>query len=378
MKLRHSLRDLRNTKDAILLNQIEDDHPPNWNTDRMFEKSYHQYLEQSSKTSHSDVETKHSIINIYRTLGLVACLLVTVGLGVGVWSKQQSVEMRFAPETTTTTHMETTEQYIAEIPTVESEIVRRDETTSSIEEISESDTSSETSEIKTTNSPQTVITEESTLQNPGFIQSQSEVETEKPISSVIDPTEPSAAVTTAVTNLTEPSIMSSETEIIPTEPNEIDPTEPTGVTTEVLESVILDESLLPWFVIEQVNGFTQIRFMQSVEPSPEEWVMYTIDSDEFIMTEDRVHPAVCEYRILIAETMQQLSLYQYERTAFIRGWALSMKPEVVQIGENYGVLWTDAENEKCGLLWDDGKYTFIIDTSIENTGLLMMVAETVK
>ena len=64
MKLRHSLRDLRNTKDAILLNQIEDDHPPNWNTDRMFEKSYHQYLEQSSKKSHSDVETKHSIINI--------------------------------------------------------------------------------------------------------------------------------------------------------------------------------------------------------------------------------------------------------------------------------------------------------------------------
>ena len=216
------------------------------------------------------------------------------------------------------------------------------------------------------------------MQNPGIIQSQSEVETEKPISSVIDPIEPSTAITTAVSNSTEPSIMSSETEIIPTEPNEIDPTEPTGVTTEVLESVILDESLLPWFVIEQVNGFTQIRFMQSVEPSPEEWVMYTIDSDKFIMTEAREHPAVCEYRILIAETMQQLTLYQYERTAFIRGWALSMKPEVVQIGENYGVLWTDAENEKCGLLWDDGQYTFSIETSTNQQALLLPLVKAVQ
>ena len=405
MKLKHSLRDLRNTQDMELLDQIENDYPPNWDTGQLFERSYQHYLERCSKENCSDISSKQKRIGIYRTVGLAACLLVTVGMGLGIWSRQQRVESRPVSETTTTATIENTVQPTSEMQSNESESVRIIETTTSNAEMSERETSSVTSSGKAPSFQNAMSTaknkysetEPSTAVNVGtnpVTVSSTTITVGRnsmtvpttgvtvcrnpvtvPTTVVNTAPETSVFMTTDMNISTEPTTVATETEIIPTEPNEINPTEPNSTATDLSEVTTLDDSLLPWFVIEQIGDYTQIRSVQEVEPSPEEWVTYTIDSDTIAMTEVRKHSSVCEYRIIAADTTEQLTVYQYERTVFIRDWNLSLIPEVVLIGENHGVLWTDAENSKCGLLWDDGKYTFVIEEAYDRKKMLVPLAQ---
>ena len=448
MKLKQSLQDLKNTQDISLLDQIEEDHPPDWNMDRMFEKSYRNYLERSLKESFTGISNNQKRKGIYRAIGLAACMIVTLGMSLGIWSRQQRIETCPATETTTTAVTETTVQTTTEMQINDSESVRIVETTISNAEIPESETSSATSAAKAESSQNVMSTtagrnsETESLavttsgtnpvsaastavtigrnpvpaastavtigRNPVPVASTAVTIGRNPVpvaSTAVtigrNPvTVPTTVVTAGRNSVTVPSTIVSNapetsvvmttgmnisteltatvTEIILTDPNEIHPTESTSTTAEPSEVITLDDSLLPWFVIEQADDYTQIRSVQEVAPSPEEWVMYSIDSDAVTLTEARKHPSVCEYSILAADTMQYLTLYQYERTVCIKDWNPAMIPEIVLIGENHGVLWKDEENGSCGLLWDDGKYMFVIETATANRELLILIAEGLK
>lgn len=352
--MKHQINmDLLKQVDETTEERIAEEFPFNLEKEELFERAYQHYLEQSPESEFPDEPLRHSRNQLYRSVGLAACLLLTVGLGLGVWSRQQRAESRPVLETTTTTHTET-----------------QTETTVQTAAISHT-TESIPAPVSKTAPVSMEMTESARIIPPVSTQSVLPAMT----SPVHEPTDPSTAAATGVTIVTEPSDVSKATEIIPTEPKESDPAEPTGSTTDIPESILLNESLLPWFVIEQVNGYTQIRSMLAVEPSPEEWVTYAVESDLFTVTETRKHRSCCEYRILVKDSARVLTVWQYARTAFIQGWSSDWIPEVVHVGENIGYIWTDAENEECGLVWDDGKYTFVVETSIQNSELLLMVAE---
>ena len=61
----------------------------------------------------------------------------------------------------------------------------------------------------------------------------------------------------------------------------------------------------------------------------------------------------------------------------MRLWDTELHAEVVFIHDHPGCTWTDA-NGKCGLLWDDGQYTFVVETTAENADILPILAKTIR
>ncbi|MBP0974418.1 MAG: hypothetical protein J5851_10975 [Oscillospiraceae bacterium] len=335
MELEEMLRDLRYTKDADLLQQIVTDYPTG-DPAKLFEKSYRNHQKQTQPASTS-FRNRRNIL--YKTIGIAACLLFSVGIGLGLHRQQQKIEPLLPQEPT---HAATTE------PSAE---------TASQEALQ---TCMNTTAAESTETVADIAEETGTTDIPESSASETEQAHAEPA-----PTRPAA--TSAPT---EAAVSISETEPLPTEPTEPESTSGT-------DAVILDESLLPWFVIEEVNGVTRIRYMQEVEPSPAEWVTYAVEAEQFTLTDVRHHSTSCEYRITAAETEQTLTVYQYERTALVRLWDTELNAEVVFIHEHPGCAWTDA-NGKCGLLWDDGQYTFVVETAEENADILPILAKSIR
>ncbi len=341
MDLEKTLRSLKHTQDEELLQQIETAYPADWDPERLFEKSYRNYLKQTAEAS-----PRHRRRMLYQTIGIAACLLFVVGIGLGIYSRQERVERKPPQETTPVCDPAVTEA--ASLPATEPVV---DITEAPSETPTERTTAtSEPVAAPTMPEPETVAMETATtaMQQPD--------PTENPVATAQDG----------------PAIdpYTSDTEPIPTDPTEPDSTSDPDVS-------IVDESLLPWFVIEEANGVTRIRSTEEVEPSPAEWVTYSVEAEQFTLTDVRHHSTSCEYRITAAETEQTLTVYQYERTAFVRLWDTELHAAVVFIHDHPGCAWTDA-NGKCGLLWDDGHYTFVVETAEENADILPILAKSIR
>ena len=78
---------LKNADDAAEL-RIAEEFPIDWGKDALFEQIYQKYLGEAPAVP------RKSRAQIYRIIGLAACLLLTVGLGFGVWSRQQKLPVQ--------------------------------------------------------------------------------------------------------------------------------------------------------------------------------------------------------------------------------------------------------------------------------------------
>lgn len=348
MDLQKTLRSLKHTRDEELLLQIETAYPADWNPERLFEKSYRNYLKQT-QTAETSLRNRRSIL--YKTIGIMACLLFTVGIGLGIYSRQERLDRKPPQETA---------------PECDPEAV----TEASLQ--AETEPAVDKTEAPSAKPAERPTATSEPVAAPALQEPESTVmETAATVIQKPDPTEKPVAPEQHETGTqpeTDPPV--SETEFQPTDPTEPDSTSDPDV-------ILVDESLLPWFVIEEVNGVTQIRAMQEVEPSPAEWVTYGVEAEQFTLTDVCRHRSSCEYRIIAAETERTLTVYQYERTAFVRLWDTELNAEVVQIHGHPGCAWADA-NGKCGLLWDDGQYTFVVEASAENADLLTELAESIQ
>ena len=79
---------LQHVDDAAEL-RIAEEFPIDWRTDALFEKTYGRYLDTTQEGAHAAPRTNK--LRIFRLAGLAACLLVTVGAGLGIWSRQQKL-----------------------------------------------------------------------------------------------------------------------------------------------------------------------------------------------------------------------------------------------------------------------------------------------
>ena len=114
MKQKFKLHTLKFVKDESVQKQLSEHFPANWDMDRIFEKSYQNYLKQSGKK-----EIPHFVMvkrNLYlRTVVTVACVALTCGtIGITAFLQKSAPEWKDSsqPETTATTF----QPFVAEIP----------------------------------------------------------------------------------------------------------------------------------------------------------------------------------------------------------------------------------------------------------------------
>ncbi len=160
MKLESKLKELRTSGEQSVAEQIESSHPADWDMESAFEKSYQAYLQKSGESVPIH-RSRHKAV--FRTVAAAACLLLTVGLSVGVWSKQQKIETKLPQETTVTTitQTETVTESETEMSTVSSTTVPTAETS-----VKAPETGTESETEMSTVSSTAVPAAETSVRNP--------------------------------------------------------------------------------------------------------------------------------------------------------------------------------------------------------------------
>ncbi len=329
-----------------------------------------------------------------------ACLLLIVGLGVGVWSRQQKIETRPPQETQTTTvtqtetRKETTAQITTEAKTTgkqTEERIKKPETTT-IPALNSDQLQQPTSAVAllTTVAPTETMTSTVITRQTNVSTNETQQNTPPAVTTRI--TSPQTSMTARIHGQIEPV---TEQRITPEVTDHTQPSEPpkktstsfqetnatapiaTETTTDAVEPITLDESMLPWFVIEEVNGNRRIRCLQAVEPSPVEWIPYTIQSDRFELHDTHKYVSAGDYTVYDPVTDRLLNVRQDERTAFCRTWNSDVIPTVTFVEKYPGYIWEDPIQNSCGVVWDDGCYTFVIQGRMEMRSALLPLAESV-
>jgi hypothetical protein len=315
-----------------------------------------------------------------------ACLLLIVGLGVGVWSRQQKIQTRPPQETQTTTvtqtetRTETTAQVTTESQTTrkQTETSRKATGTTIVQpEVIVSSTASVLTTIMTVATSiertttvaaiQTPLTETVTLTIP--------VMTTVPTVSIYEwhyGTIPPRGTKYSTANETTQTMITISTEL----------TEP--ITTMTSETTSPSERL-PGFQISEPdsNNIVKINYQNPLSPSPTDFLIYTFSSEVFQITSQSMPMA--DYQFLryyyTIESNDGTGFYimQEERDSFsIEAYAdseityspVNGHPGLFYIADGYSFLW-----------WDDGSYKFLIrlkhqsDTEKEEREMMLQLAE---
>ena len=349
-----------------------------------------------------------------------ACLLLIVGLGVGVWSRQQKIEPLPPQETQTTTitetetRTETTAQVTTESQTTgkqTEESTKKPETTANPIQTSDRVQPSESAaalltttfqtETAASAAPQTDAAEVGTRQTTPLaasthtalpqtsvtakIQGQISPITEQSTTNM--PTNP--ATTTVIITTTLPRTDPTETSR-PTEPQQTDTTEPAHTSKPIETTATVQPSqapgyeerydLLPGFrVVIKGEELTTIYSIDPVSPSPSEIYAYILDSERFSIQsieQDSHIQTRYHYDIFDAETHHQITLLQKRRDQFISSFYRKGKLEPQAVGDYSGYWIYDSLGTR--LVWDDGKYTFELSGPNEYKDLFLPVAESLQ
>ena len=329
-----------------------------------------------------------------------ACLLLIVGLGVGVWSRQQKIEplLPQKTQTTTVTQTETRTETTAQV-TTESQMTEKqtEESTKKPEATTIPALNSDQSQqptsaaaLLTTVEPMetmtaTVITRQT---NATTISTQQNIPSALATRITLPQSSVTARIQGQIAPVTEQKItpeVTDHTQLSETAPQtstsfqETNATAPiaTETTTDSVEPVTVDESMLPWFLIEEVNENRRIRCLKAVEPSPGEWIPYTIQSERFELRDTHKYVSAGDYTVYDPVTDRILNVRQDERTAFCRTWNSDIIPNVTFVEKHPGYIWEDPIQNSCGVVWDDGCYTFVIQGRMEIRSALLPLAESV-
>jgi hypothetical protein len=363
------------------------------------------------------------------SVSTAACLLLIVGVGVGVWSRQQRIDSLPPQETQTATVTQTTSvtenrtETTAQFTTASQTASRPTETTVRSTTISsrvqppvseaalltsvrgqgstvvttaaKQTTAAEVtpgapSDVTHTALPQTSLT--AIIQRPGTIvptapstskpaaDPTAELETfpatdptaipETELPETVPPTGPEECTTGVDTPATKP-VETESTLISPTNVS----TEPVE-TTQASDAPKPDENydLLPGFRVVNKGELTTIYCLDPVPAPPPELYYYSLDSERFsIQSVSSKSDYRAQYEIYEAATRSQLQLTQTRRSSFISSFYRNGKLEPQTVGD-YSGYWI-FDNRGTRLVWDDGKYTFELFGANDDKDLFMPIAE---
>ena len=134
---------------------------------------------------------------------------------------------------------------------------------------------------------------------------------------------------------------------------------------------------LSGFKITRVWGGWYVECLEPVSPSPENSILYTVNSEQFAI-EDAVslsggNELVGMYAIGHRESRKEIAVLQYRRDTFSFSCTPLIDPESGMIG-SLPCLWGKEYNETV-LYWDDGYFTFRISISSNDREVLRELAE---
>ena len=398
MNIEQTLRSLKQTNHDSLAEKIETEYPVTWNEERIFQQSYRRHLAQNITTEPiKPAERRYT--RLAKFAGLAACLLVTIGLSIGVWSKHQKIETRPPQETQTTTitqtetRTETTAQVTAETQTTgkqTEESTKKPETTADPIQTSDRVQPSESAAALLTTAFQTETAASAAPQTDA-----AEVGTRQttPLAASAHTALPQTSVTAGIPEQVVPIIAqstvteTSATQALQTESQATTATQPETTTAATVQATNAPDpeyryDLLPGFEVVIKQEFTEIFSIEPVQISPPVMQFYTLDSDRFLIRScqpDAFSTKLARYRydIYDAETGQHISLVQRNRETFISSCYRKCKliPQSVWGCDGYYIL-TDYTSE---LVWDDGAYTFgLYYESPDQQDLLLSIAECMK
>ena len=307
-----------------------------------------------------------------------ACLLLIVGLGVGVWSRQQKIETRPPQETQTTTVSETETR---------TETIAQVATESQVTEKKTAPTTKITNSVATL--PEVIVSYTTVVQTSAMTTQEHTALSTKMQTSAATTDAPTPTVVTAVSIATtyewhygtiptrnpEQSAVIVTTQVPMTAAATTIETEATfPFTTEVTDP----SERLPGFDIADPNpdnNQVEIKFQSSVFPSPEEHLSYKLDLDRYNIKrkENYIEDKSNNIYYYIYEGNQKKYVICLEiRTEFSFSCFASNTLMPADVNSNPGV-WV-VSSDQCTLYWDDGYYTLSIRGNLDEQEELLEIA----
>ncbi len=383
---KHSLQSLLKNADEKTLREIAEHTPVPFDTDQMFQQSLAKWKsEDASPVTDHPVKKRMTFL----ILTTAACLLLTVGLVQGVWSRQQRIETRPLSETTTETRTTTSATTAAQA-----------QHTAASTEASRITTSHSAAGVMETTLPATTAAQ---AQHTAVSTEASCITTSYSAAGVMETILPP---TTDIPQLTEPT-ESIVTEIVTSVPDietaeasfpetqsttTIRPTETVATSISIASSesetpvasipvassgpeAVYDYEVLPGFCVKYLEELVQIYSLDVITPSPAEHCEYTLSFDRYSIAsveEESEHSWI--YTIIDVQTGQQIQVQQRFRDEYFSSSYYGACQLTAQNVGGHSGFWIVSNQERL-LIWDDGFYTFSMYASAEAPELFLEIAE---
>lgn len=372
---KYTIRSLLTRTDEITEQRIAKQFPLTTDMETVFQRSLAK-LGEDAEPANRSVSKKQ--LTMIRYLSAAACLILTIGLSVGVWAKRQKIEPLPPQETQTTTitqtetRTETTAQVTTESQVTEKKTAPTTQITNpvaTLPEVIASYTTAVQTPAMTTAEHTAAATTAQTLAATTAAPTLTAV-TAAPITTTYEwhygtiPTrnpEQSAVIVTTQVPMT-----AAATTI------ETEATFP--FTTEVTDP----SERLPGFDIADPNpdnNQVEIKFQSSVFPSPEEQLSYKLDLDSYNIKLKKNYNEDKSNNIYysIYEGYQKKYVICLEiRTEFSFSCFVSNTLMPADVNSNPGV-WV-VSSDQCTLYWDDGYYTLSIRGNLDEQEVLLEIA----
>ena len=361
---KYTIRSLLTRTDEITEQRIAKQFPLTTDMETVFQRSLAK-LGEDAEPANRSVSKKQ--LTMIRYLSAAACLILTIGLSVGVWAKRQKIEPLPPQETQTTT-------------------------------VAQTETKAETTAQFTTGSQTTAKHTETTHKSTETAVTPSEVTASQ--TAAVQAT----AMTTLAQTTTEQILTLTEpvTTILPTVPTyeghyeTFPPTEsaqPSEIVTSTVQTtkplstretvIMTSPDPLPGFQISEPdpNNCLEITFKTPVNPSPKQEVKYALQMDTYQAQEfysGSESETAFTYKVTIGDEREvtSISIHVQPRIDFtIRCLAGdTLLPTDVSGFPGVYVL----TKESCFLYWDDGLYTIEVSGPLEERDTILEIARHFK
>ncbi len=342
MKISQELYSLRSTQSEATLQKIEALCPVPFGTDELFEKSYQKFEALTGAVPH------RPRARYYQVIGLAACLLLTVGMGVGVWGRQQPIEP--APQQQGSAAASTTA--VTETTEVSSETKASAQVTTAV-----------STAAQTSQSEQTHVTEPTKAATHAPQQTQApsvtpvQTEVTAPAAEPVDVTEAPAISPTEVTAA--PSEMPAGTTAVP----------PTEMPVEA-EPVPAAEQI-QGFRVMQYAGFRQVTCMDAFPEPDGELNACTFEDDAVTLldvTDAASDMPVRSYEI--GQGGKTFTVTQQEYAAFVMDVE---EGDLIDIGVSRVHGFFLLKDEQCTLYWFCEGEGFCVHGDAADLGSLLAI-----
>lgn len=391
--------DLLKQSDEVTEEHIAEEFPYPLKKTETFEKAYQNYLKQSDQMEDRSLTNRSRRRRLYRVGSLVACLLMTVGLGVSVGSRLQRIDTRPSNNTETFTTTVTEENLSQTSPC----LVATDDSHKSDSTTHTAPTLSTTTTLQTANNigcfetqdesepnkkdaiPNTTISDlgESTLSGISDVVTTTFLPKSEPVySDMVSTTLPqksdivyteTSPIDTAISAST--GAIESTDEVGLTKPVDTSISSETTSTETIVSSDTIYE-ILPGFSVTDFDGFLEIIYQNEIIDSPEGLWMYNFETDTFKVTSTmEAGNNLRTYWVHWEESSPPIRVNQLWRTQFRTVCDTGDRLQLADLNEKPGYFVMKGDAEKCFLYWDDGHYSFVIEDKVCNIDVMLDIAK---